>query len=106
MVIGNSSSGLLEAPSFGIPTFNIGDRQKGRLQSISVINCNPEVKAISGAIALAGLQEFQRIAKNTVNPYGDGNTSDKVIEVIKDYLLSDKINLKKKFYNIDFELNS
>jgi GDP/UDP-N,N'-diacetylbacillosamine 2-epimerase (hydrolysing) len=102
MVIGNSSSGLLEAPSFGIPTINIGDRQKGRLQSTSVINCQPEVNAIAGAVVLAGSQEFKRLAENTVNPYGDGNTSEKIIEVIKEFITGEKVNLKKQFYNIDF----
>lgn len=102
MVIGNSSSGLLEAPSFGIPTINIGDRQKGRIQSNSVINCNPELKAISGAIALASSDEFKRIAKNTVNPYGDGNTSEKIINVINKFLFENKVNLKKKFYDINY----
>jgi GDP/UDP-N,N'-diacetylbacillosamine 2-epimerase (hydrolysing) len=102
MAIGNSSSGLLEAPSFGIPTVNIGDRQRGRKQSTSVINCRPEVNTISGAICLAASDEFREIAKNTVNPYGDGNTSDKIIKVLKEFVLGNKINLKKKFYDIDF----
>lgn len=104
LVIGNSSSGLLEAPSFGIPTVNIGDRQKGRLQSNSVVNCSADAEAIEKAITLATSKKFMPIAANTVNPYGDGNTSDKIIEVIKDYLLQNKIDLKKQFYNITFEV--
>jgi len=104
MVIGNSSSGLLEAPSFGVPTVNIGDRQKGRLQSSSVINCIAKASAIENAITKALNSEFTKIVQTTVNPYGDGETSIKVIEILKAYLLQNKINLKKQFYNIDFEV--
>lgn len=102
MVIGNSSSGLLEAPSFGIPTINIGDRQKGRLQSSSVINCGPEADAIDKAIHKAQGAEFKQIAACTVNPYGDGDTSEKIVSIIKEWLSEDKIQLKKQFYNIEF----
>ena len=102
IVIGNSSSGIVEVPSFGIPTINIGDRQKGRLQADSVINCKPIKEDIEKAIKLALSDEFKNKAKNTINPYGDGNTSENIIDVIKDFLLNEKINLKKKFYDIDF----
>ena len=99
MVIGNSSSGLVEAPSFGIPTINIGDRQKGRLQASSIINCEPTKDDISKAIDLAMSEQFVKKAKKTANPYGGGDTSDKVIKVVKEYIYGDKINLKKKFYD-------
>jgi GDP/UDP-N,N'-diacetylbacillosamine 2-epimerase (hydrolysing) len=101
VVIGNSSSGIVEAPSFGIPTVNIGDRQKGRIQASSVINCEPNKESIRKALDLALSNEFIEKAKKTVNPYGDGDTSNKVVEVIKDYLINDKINLKKKFYDCE-----
>jgi len=101
MVIGNSSSGLLEAPSFGIPTVNIGDRQKGRLQSSSIINCEPTQESIKQAMDLAFSEEFLQKAKVTVNPYGNGDTSRKIVEIIKEYLLHKKINLKKKFYDCE-----
>lgn len=104
MVIGNSSSGLIEAPSFQIPTINIGDRQKGRLQSTSVINCNTTQQEVEKAISQAEHDEFKEIAKNTVNPYGDGVVSGKIVEIIKANILTDKIDLKKQFYNIDFEV--
>jgi GDP/UDP-N,N'-diacetylbacillosamine 2-epimerase (hydrolysing) len=100
-VIGNSSSGLLEAPSFGIPTINIGDRQKGRLQADSVINCEPILEDIGRAIELALSDDYKSKAKNIINPYGDGNTSEKVVAAVKDYLLKDKIELKKKFYDCE-----
>ncbi|PKM67426.1 MAG: UDP-N-acetylglucosamine 2-epimerase (hydrolyzing) [Firmicutes bacterium HGW-Firmicutes-2] len=101
MVIGNSSSGLVEAPSFGVPTINIGDRQKGRLQASSVINCEPTLRSIRQAIELAISNDFIDKAKNTVNPYGDGDTSNKVVGVIKRYILDEKIDLKKKFYDCE-----
>jgi GDP/UDP-N,N'-diacetylbacillosamine 2-epimerase (hydrolysing) len=101
MVIGNSSSGLVEAPSFGIPTINIGDRQRGRLQADSVINCEPIKKDIEKAIQLALTKEFKKKAKNTINPYGNGKTSCKIVEKIKDFLINDKVNLKKKFYDCE-----
>lgn len=103
MVIGNSSSGLVEAPSFKIPTINIGDRQKGRLQAESVINCETTKDEIEKAIQIALSEAFRDKIKNTANPYGDGNTSLKVVETIKEFILGNKINLKKKFY--DCEVN-
>jgi GDP/UDP-N,N'-diacetylbacillosamine 2-epimerase (hydrolysing) len=101
MVIGNSSSGLTEAPSFGIPTINIGDRQKGRIQADSVINCAPVASEIDQAIKMAVADEFKQKAKNIVNPYGDGKTSGKIVAKIKEFLLNDRINLKKKFYDCE-----
>lgn len=103
MVIGNSSSGLIEAPSFGIPTINIGDRQKGRLHSDSVIHCTVDKHAITKSIELALSIDFQEKAKMTTNPYGDGMTSDKIVKILKNAMTTDKINLKKQFYNIKFE---
>lgn len=100
MVIGNSSSGLIEAPTFGVPTINIGDRQKGREQSTSVINCKTESKEISLAIKKALSASFKEVAKASINPYGDGNTSYKILTVIKDYLQNNKIQLSKSFYNL------
>lgn len=104
MVIGNSSSGLLEAPSFGIPTINIGDRQKGRLQASSVINCEPTQVSIHQALDLALSDMFAQKAKLAINPYGNGDTSDKVVEVIKEFVFNNKISLKKKFYDCEVEL--
>jgi GDP/UDP-N,N'-diacetylbacillosamine 2-epimerase (hydrolysing) len=102
MVIGNSSSGIIEVPSFGVPTVNIGDRQKGRMQSDSVINCIPTHQEISSAIELAMSLEFKDKAKRTVNPYGDGMTSDKIVSILKESVLEKKINLMKKFNDIEF----
>lgn len=99
MVIGNSSSGLLEAPSFGVPTINIGDRQKGRLQADSVINCEPLTTEIEKAISLALTNAFREKASMVISPYGDGSTSSIIVSVLKDFLMNSKINLKKKFFD-------
>lgn len=99
-VLGNSSSGLVEAPSFGIPTVNIGDRQRGRLQAESVINCRPETEDILRALDLAGSPAFREAAAKTENPYGNGDTSGKICKIIKDTLRAGKIDLKKKFYDL------
>jgi GDP/UDP-N,N'-diacetylbacillosamine 2-epimerase (hydrolysing) len=101
MIMGNSSSGIVEAPSFGVPTINIGERQKGRLQADSVINCQPEYEAIEEAVTLVLSENFKEKARKTINPYGDGKTSSKITEIIKEYLADDKIDLKKKFYDIE-----
>lgn len=103
VVIGNSSSGLLEASSFGIPTVNIGDRQKGRLQASSVINCDPTQASIRDALDLSLSEEFLQKAKRAVNPYGNGDTSNKVVAVIKEYVINNKIDLKKKFYDCEMK---
>lgn len=99
MVIGNSSSGLIEAPSFGIPTINIGDRQRGRLQGDSIINCEPNAFEIEKAMRKALSIAFKSKAREGVNPYGNGNTSNKIVLRIKEYLLKDEICIKKKFYD-------
>lgn len=101
MVIGNSSSGLVEAPSFQIPTINIGDRQKGRMQSDSVINCDPTFESIQAAVKLALDTTFVDKSKKTINPYGDGNTSSKIVAIIRQFINEDKIQIKKTFYDIE-----
>lgn len=100
MAIGNSSSGLLEVPSFNIPTVNIGDRQKGRLKAASVIDCDPKAEEISQSIERAQTIEFREICETVTNPYGDGDTSKKVVDAIVN-MMSSEIDLKKKFYDIE-----
>lgn len=100
-VLGNSSSGIIEVPSFGVPTVNIGDRQKGRIQAESVINCLPEKQEILAAMQKAMSNEWQEYCHSVENPYGKGDTSERIVEVVKDYLLNEKISLKKSFYDID-----
>jgi GDP/UDP-N,N'-diacetylbacillosamine 2-epimerase (hydrolysing) len=104
MVIGNSSSGIVEVPSFGIPTVNIGDRQKGRIQADSVINCKSLSQDIIKAIKKALSGDFVNLAKQAKNPYEGFNTSSQIVKHIKDFVINDKIDLKKKFYDIDTEV--
>lgn len=99
-VVGNSSSGIVEAPSFNIPTINIGDRQSGRLQASSIINCEPKSEEIIKAINLAISPEFKKIARNTINPYGEGDTAYNIVDTIKYFIFNKEINLKKQFYDL------
>ena len=96
-MIGNSSSGLTEAPSFQIGTINIGDRQKGRIMADSVINCKSDKKSIKNALIKLYSKEFQKKLEFILNPYGDGCASKKIIEEIKKVDLSNI--LKKSFYD-------
>lgn len=79
MVVGNSSSGLYEAPSFGIPTINIGTRQDGRLKASSVIDCVPERDAILSAIG----RGLGMDCRETVSPYGDGDATDRILRILR-----------------------
>lgn len=82
-VVGNSSSGLIEAPSFGKPTVNIGDRQKGRAQGNTIINCAPETEAVKDAVAKALSPEFQDYcAREGVNPYAGMDTLRRIHETL------------------------
>jgi UDP-N-acetylglucosamine 2-epimerase (non-hydrolysing)/GDP/UDP-N,N'-diacetylbacillosamine 2-epimerase (hydrolysing) len=94
MVVGNSSSGLYEAPSFAIPTVNIGDRQRGRLAAASVLHCAPIQAEISDTIAKAWTLD----CRNVVNPYGDGHSSARIIEALK--RLPDTSTLLKKSFHL------
>ncbi len=97
-VIGNSSSGLAEVPSFKKGTINIGDRQRGRLQADSIINCEPTLASIRAALEQLYSIEFQEKLCHVINPYGEGGASAKIIDTLKHY----KINeiLKKKFHDL------
>lgn len=97
-VIGNSSSGLIEAPSFKIATVNIGDRQRGRIKAGSVIDCLPECDHILTAIEKIYSAEFQKKLALTENPYGYGGMAKKVFSVLKNFPLENI--LKKKFYDV------
>ena len=96
-VIGNSSSGLLEVPSFNKPTINIGDRQRGRIKSNSVIQCDPNQVSITKAIEIALSKKFQNTLKNSTNPYDNGNSSEKIIKTLKKTSLKNIV--KKTFFN-------
>jgi GDP/UDP-N,N'-diacetylbacillosamine 2-epimerase (hydrolysing) len=96
-VIGNSSSGIAEAPSFCVPTVNIGDRQRGRLQAESTINCQTGADDIKKAIETALSDEFRQLAAKVKSPYGDGNASQRIARIVLEKL-NEPMDLKKKFY--------
>jgi len=83
-VVGNSSSGIAEVPSFNKGTINIGDRQKGRLQASSIINCEPNAESISEAISRLYSFDFQQKLPNVVNPYGEGGASSRILKVLRE----------------------
>lgn len=98
IVLGNSSSGLLEVPSFKKATINIGDRQKGRARASCVIDVSPVKEEILAAIKRAYSKEFEQTLKDTINPYDGGNPSKKMVKILKEIKLEGI--LKKKFYDI------
>jgi GDP/UDP-N,N'-diacetylbacillosamine 2-epimerase (hydrolysing) len=98
-VLGNSSSGIIEAPSFGKPVINIGDRQRGRIKAGCIIDCNPDLASIRSAIEKAFAPRFKDYCKTVKNPYGDGKAAHRIYKVIKDKIYRIH-NLKKSFYSI------
>lgn len=98
-IIGNSSSGIIEAPSLQTLTINIGDRQKGRIQAKSVINCYPDRTEITGAIELSKEINLKNELVRFENPYGKGNTTALIIKEIE------HINLNKAFVKSFYNLN-
>ncbi len=101
-VIGNSSSGIIEVPSFGVATINIGDRQKGRIQAGSIVNCEPQYDAIKNTIYHVMTTDFKERAGKVVNPYGQIGTSDSIAAITEKFLKAERIDFKKKFYDIEF----
>jgi GDP/UDP-N,N'-diacetylbacillosamine 2-epimerase (hydrolysing) len=97
-VVGNSSSGLAEAPTFKIGTINIGDRQNGRLRAKSVIDCEPTEKSIKKAIETLYSQNFQNILPSIVNPYGEENSTEKILDILKNANIPKET--KKEFYDL------
>lgn len=99
-VVGNSSSGITEAPSFHVPTLNVGNRQKGREQATSVINCSAIKTEISNAFENLFSKDFQNSLKYVINPYGDGQSSERVVEILRMTDFSKLVN--KEFFNINY----
>jgi UDP-hydrolysing UDP-N-acetyl-D-glucosamine 2-epimerase len=99
-MIGNSSSGILEAASFGLPVVNIGSRQEGRLQPPNVINCGNSRKEIGGAIAKVISEPFGKSLKKLVNPYGMGNTAECIAEVLLETTIDERL-MRKKFHDVE-----
>lgn len=97
-MIGNSSSGIIEAPAFGVPTVNIGSRQLGRLAAESIVHCAPNEAAILDAIDLALTPEFKARAQHVRNPYGQGNAAARIVELIEHY----SSPFIKHFHDLEF----
>jgi len=101
-IIGNSSSGIIETPSLKVATINIGDRQKGRMQAGSIINCDVDKQQIKDAILLSQDKEFKQKVKKAENPYGRGGTANKIAAILESV---DWKNIENKsFYNIDVSI--
>lgn len=96
-VVGNSSSGIIEVPSLGIPTINIGTRQQGRIAADSVLHCAPSSTAIAASLKKALSPEFLLACKSTRNPYGQGNTSATIVKEIE----SHHVPLHKHFFDLE-----
>ncbi|WP_299798800.1 UDP-N-acetylglucosamine 2-epimerase [uncultured Maribacter sp.] len=97
LVVGNSSSGILEVPYFHIPTINIGDRQKGRVAPISVIHCEPTAHEISLAFSKSTSKKFLNDIQNQELLFGNGDATNKIINQL---ITFDNQNLKKSFYDL------
>ncbi|WP_022941183.1 UDP-N-acetylglucosamine 2-epimerase [Psychromonas hadalis] len=99
-VIGNSSSGIVEAPTFKVASINIGDRQKGRVRAESVIDVRADYQEVTNALMTIYEDDYQELLKNVINPYGQGESSQQVVKVLKTFDLS---TLKiKSFYDVSF----
>ena len=97
-MVGNSSSGLAETPSFKIGTINIGDRQKGRIKANSVLDCEPIKSSIKQAFEELYSEKFKNTLKTVQNPYGDGCASGKIVEILRTTNLDNIV--KKSFYDL------
>lgn len=107
LMIGNSSSGLIESASFKIPVVNIGDRQEGRIRPLNVIDCDCSKESILNAIRRALSQEFRDSLSGLKNPYGEGDAAYRIIQVLKAVDLRDKSKLLKKgFYDFPWVSSS
>jgi UDP-N-acetylglucosamine 2-epimerase (non-hydrolysing)/GDP/UDP-N,N'-diacetylbacillosamine 2-epimerase (hydrolysing) len=95
VLVGNSSSGIMESASFALPTVNVGLRQQGRERARNVIDAAPEVRAILKAIATAKSADFRRSVQGMTNPYGEGLASEKIVEVLTTVPLGEELLLKR-----------
>ena len=99
-VLGNSSSGIIETPAFHVPTVNIGDRQRGRLQAASIINCGADRGSIIEAMEKAESDAFRAVCRETAGLYGSGGTGERIAEKAVEVVMEGAIDLKKKFYDL------
>ena len=95
IMIGNSSSGIMETPSFALPTVNVGMRQQGRERSRNILDAAPDQADILAKIAIARSEQFRASLKGMENPYGDGRASEKIVEVLTSVPLGEELLVKK-----------
>lgn len=100
ILLGNSSSGIVEAPALGKLNINIGDRQKGRERANTTIDCDNSKESIIQNLNKVLNGDFNKVLSQIKSPYGIGETSKNIVKIIKEFLYNEKINLKKKFYDI------
>jgi GDP/UDP-N,N'-diacetylbacillosamine 2-epimerase (hydrolysing) len=98
VVVGNSSSGIMEAPSFGKPAVNIGRRQNGRPQAANVVNARNHKDEIVTAVRVATSPEFIERARQVQNPYGDGTASTKIVNILKTVEIDQRLLQKEMAY--------
>ena len=99
-VLGNSSSGIIEAPAFHVPTINIGDRQRGRLMAESIINCGSSADEIISAMDETRSENMRKKCRRAVSYYGDGHAAEKIAKKTIETVTAGEIDLKKKFYEV------
>ncbi|MCM1220811.1 MAG: UDP-N-acetylglucosamine 2-epimerase [Lachnospiraceae bacterium] len=104
LVIGNSSSGIIETASFHVPAINIGDRQKGRYAPENVIQCDCDQKSIQDAIALGLNESFRTKIQKYTNPYGDGHAAKRITKILKTMDWNREELIKKDFFDVTFEV--
>jgi UDP-N-acetylglucosamine 2-epimerase len=102
-MVGNSSSGIIEAPSFELPVVNIGRRQQGRTRAKNVIDTGHQRKEIKRAIHKALRPEFRKTLRGLRNPYRCGNASKKIVERLKEIDLNEEL-IFKRFHDVEFAL--
>jgi UDP-N-acetylglucosamine 2-epimerase (non-hydrolysing)/GDP/UDP-N,N'-diacetylbacillosamine 2-epimerase (hydrolysing) len=94
LLLGNSSSGIMETPSFALPTVNIGLRQEGRERARNILDCPPDAQAIREKVQVARSEEFRKSLEGMTNPYGDGHASEKIVHVLTTVPLSPQLLIK------------
>ncbi|HLF50430.1 MAG TPA: UDP-N-acetylglucosamine 2-epimerase [Methylomirabilota bacterium] len=100
VMVGNSSSGIIEAPSFGLPVVNIGSRQQGRLRAANVLDVGHGREEIAAGIGRALAPEFRRRLVGLVNPYGDGHAAPRIVKVLREVELGPRL-LRKRFVDLE-----
>jgi UDP-N-acetylglucosamine 2-epimerase (non-hydrolysing)/GDP/UDP-N,N'-diacetylbacillosamine 2-epimerase (hydrolysing) len=95
IMVGNSSSGIMETPSFALPTVNVGMRQQGRERARNILDAPPEQADILAKIAFARSEQFRASLEGMENPYGDGHASQKIVDVLTSVPLGEQLLIKK-----------